>query len=130
MEKNLDEKSLIIDKENTIFHKIRTFFLKLFGKKEVNGTQHQITNIESNEIQSNKPKETFIESIRNIETEETKLLELQKQYDARLINTNDLPKDKIKALINLYKKQISELSKSNEERKAKLLQYRNKMQNA
>lgn len=56
------------------------------------------------------------------------LLKLQQQYDKKLIETKDLPKNQIKALINLYKKQISELTKSNERRKEKLLQYRKKLQ--
>ena len=47
-----------------------------------------------------------------------------------MIEVKDIPKEKINALISLYKKQISELSKSNEKRKEKLLIYRNKMQNA
>ena len=40
----------------------------------------QIAPIENNEIQSNKLKDAFMESIRNVENEETKLLKLQKQY--------------------------------------------------
>lgn len=201
MRKNLDEKSLIVVNEESLFYKIKTFFLRFFRKKEIIENKPQIANIENNEIQSNnKQKDTFLESIRNIEneetkllklqnqfdngeidksqlskeqvanltalykkqindlkqsnerrinkikqrkdsslflqsiknieSEETKLLKLQQQYDNRLIQTEDLPKDQIKALINLYKKQISELTKSNARRKEKLLQYRNKMQNA
>ena len=200
MGKHLDEKSLIVVNEGSIFYRIKTFFLKLFKKKEISENNPQITNIENDEVQSNKQKDGFIESIRNIENEETKLLKLQKQfdngeidksqlseeqiadltnlykkqisnlkqsnerrieiikqrkdgseflksiksieneetklfklqqqYDNRLIETKDLPKDQVKSLINLYKKQISQLSKSNERRKERLLQYRNKMQNA
>lgn len=201
MRKKLDEKTLIVVNEESLFYKIKTFFLRFFRKKEIVENKTQIANIENNEIQSNnKQKDTFLESIRNIEnektmllklqkqfdngeidkiqlskeqvanlkalykkqindlkqsnerrinkikqrkdsslflqsiknieSEETKLLKLQQQYDNRIIKTEDLPKDQIKALINLYKKQISELSKSNARRKEKLLQYRNKMQNA
>lgn len=200
MGKHLDEKSLIVVNEGSIFYRIKTFFLKLFNKKEISENNPQITNIENDEIQSNKQKDAFKESIRNIENEKTKLLKLQKQfdngeidksqlseeqiadltnlykkqisnlkqsnerriekikqrkdsseflksiksiedeetkllklqqqYDNRLIKTRDLPKDQVKPLINLYKKQISQLSKSNERRKKRLLQYRNKMQNA
>ena len=96
----------------------------------------QISNLkESNEkriekIRQRKDGADFLKSIKNIENEETKLLKLQKQYDNRLIETNDLSKDQIKELINLYKKQISELRKSNEIRKEKLLLYRKNMQSA
>ena len=188
MGKHLEEKSLIAVNENSLFYKIKSFFLKRFS----------IIPVEKNEIQSDKRKDDFIESIRNVENEQTKLLKLQEQfdnrkieksqlskeqiadltalykkqindleqsnerrinkirqnkngasflkdiqtteneetkllklqqkYDKRLIETNDLPKSQIKALINLYKKQISEITKSNERRKQKLLQYRKKLQ--
>lgn len=83
-----------------------------------------------NKIRQRKDGESFLKSVMNIENKETKLLKLQKQYDDGLIKTKDLPKDQINALINLYKKQINELSRSNERRKEKLLIYRNKIQNA
>lgn len=130
MEKHLDEKSLMVVKEKSIFYRIKSFFLKLFRKNAITENQTQITNEENYEVQSNKQKDSFVEYIRNIENEETKLLKLQKQYDNRLIETNDLSKDQIKELINLYKKQISELRKSNEIRKEKLLLYRKNMQSA
>ena len=94
----------------------------------------QISDLEqSNERRINKIKQSkngasFLKEIQATENEETKLLKLQQKYDKRLIETKDLPKNQIKALINLYKNQISELSKSNERRKEKLLQYRKKLQ--
>ncbi len=124
MGKHLDEKSLMVVKENSIFYRIRSFFLKLFRKNAITENQTKIANEKNYEVQSNKQKDSFVEYIRNIENEETKLLNLQKQYDNRLIETNDLSRDQIKQLINLYKKQISELKKSNELRKEKLLSYR------
>ena len=94
----------------------------------------QISNLEQsnerriNQIKQSKNGASFLKEIQVTENEETKLLKLQQQYDKRLIETKDLPKNQIKALINLYKKQIGELSKSNERRKEKLLQYRKKLQ--
>ena len=121
---------------------------KQFDNKEIDKSQlskEQITNLtalykkqisdlkQSNEKRINKIKQskegsTFLKDIQNIENEETKLLKLQKQYDNRLIETKDLPKNQMQALVNLYKKQISELRKSNEKRKEKLLLYRKKLQ--
>ena len=126
MGKHLEEKSLIIVNENSILNKIKSFFKNLFRRNTVK--EPQIASAENGNIQSDKRKEDFIESVRNIEDEETKLLKLQQQYDKKLIETKDLPKDQIKALINLYKKQISELSKSNAKRKQKILEYRKKLQ--
>ena len=201
MEKHLDEKSLLVVNKKSIFYKIKTFFIKLFGGNSVYQNESQVENIKDNAVQSNmkqkddfietlrniendetkllklqkqfdngeidrnqlseeqiakltelykkqindleesnekrmnkirqhKDGESFLKSIRNIEDEETKLLKLQQEYDNRLIEIKDIPKEKINALISLYKKQISELSKSNERRKEKLLIYRNKMKNA
>ena len=57
-----------------------------------------------NKIRQNKNGASFLKDIQTTENEETKLLKLQQKYDKRLIETNDLPKSQIKALINLYKK--------------------------
>lgn len=127
MRKHLDEKSLIAVNENSLFYKIKSFFLKLFRRRSAMN-EPQIELVENIEVQSDKRKDTFVESIKNVENEETKLLKLQQQYDERLIETKELPKNQIKSLINLYKKQISELTKSNERRKEKLLQYKKKLQ--
>ena len=85
MGKHLEEKSLIAVNENSLFYKIKSFFLKLFrGKKNaLNG--FSIIPVEKNEIQSDKRKDDFIESIRNVENEQTKLLKLQEQFDNRKI---------------------------------------------
>ena len=98
-------------------------------KKQINDLEES-NEKRINKIRQHKDGESFLKSIKNIEDEETKLLKLQQEYDNRLIEFEDIPKEKINALISLYKKQISELSKSNEKRKEKLLIYRNKMQNA
>lgn len=95
-------------------------------KKQINDLE-QSNERRINKIRKRKDGEEFLKSIKNIENEETKLLKLQKQYDNRLIETKDLTKDQIKSLIELYKKQISELSKSNARRKEKLLLYRKNM---
>lgn len=130
MEKDSDKTSLTVINEKSIFYKIKTFFLKLFKRNEIPETNSQIESVENNEIKSNNTqKEAFIESIKNIENEETKLLKLQQQYDNRLIETNELQNDEIKALIKLYKKQIRELSANNAKRKEKLLAYKNTLKN-
>lgn len=125
MRKHKEEKSLVALNEGSIFYKIKRFFRNLFkGKDEI--IQPQVSNI-NNDAQDNK-KGAFVESLRNIEDEETSLLKLQRQYDIGNIKVDDLSDSQMKDLIKLYKKQISELSKSNEVRKQKLLQYRKRLQ--
>ena len=125
MGKHLEEKSLITINENSILYKIKLFFLKLFRGKRGIMNEPQIAPIENNEIQSNKRKDAFIESISNVENEETKLLKLQNQFDNREINNSQLTKEQIAVLIALYKKQISLLEQSNERRINKIKQSKN-----
>ena len=56
---------------------------------------------------------TFLESIKNIENEETKLLKLQEQYRSGKIREEELSKEQVDMLCALYDKQISQLRKSN-----------------
>jgi hypothetical protein len=72
--------------------------------------------------------DSFIESIRNIENEETKLLKLQQQYRRGEIKEETLTKEQVNALCSLYDKQIANLRKSNEIRKKNLLEYKKKLQ--
>ena len=125
MGKHLEEKSLIAVNENSLFYKIKSFFLKLFRgmKNALNG--FSIIPVEKNEIQSDKRKDDFIESIRNVENEQTKLLKLQEQFDNRKIEKSQLSKEQIADLTALYKKQINDLEQSNERRINKIRQNKN-----
>ena len=72
--------------------------------------------------------DSIIESIRNIENEETKLLKLQQQYRRGEIKEETLTKEQVNALCSLYDKQFANLRKSNEIRKKNLLEYKKKLQ--
>ena len=69
-----------------------------------------------------------MESIKNNENEETKLLKLQKQYRNGEVKEEELTEEQINSLTALYDKQIANLRKSNQIRKQKLLEYRKKLQ--
>lgn len=126
MRKHLDEKSLIVINEKNIFYRIKLFFIKLFKGKNTRENEPQIENIKTNEIQSNiKQKDTFIETIRNIENDETKLLKLQEQFDNGEIDKSQLSNKQIADLTGLYKKQINNLEQSNERRINKIKQHKN-----
>lgn len=130
MRKNVEEKSLIIVNEKNIFHKIKMFLINLFARKNTIIDKKHLETIETNENQfNNNQKKIFLDYIKNIENKEIKMLELQKQYENNEISENQLSKEQIGTLIDLYNKQINELRKSNEIRKQKLLQYRKRMQN-
>lgn len=127
MKKNTEEEGLTKINENSIFFKIKRFFRKVFHKKEVD---HKVSSTEMyiDKPQEEKTKKSFLEDIRNIENEETKLLELQKQYHLGQILEKDLTDEQLIDLTNLYKKQNEEIRKSNAIREKRLLEYRRKLQ--
>ena len=127
MKENTQEKSLVQVNGNRIFYKIKKFFRNLFHKD----TESQSNVVEEhiiNNIENENKRSAFIESIKNIENEETKLLKLQKQYRSGEIKEEDLTEEQVNSLFNLYDKQIASLRKSNEMRKQKILEYRKKLQ--
>lgn len=126
MNNNKQEKALIEINESSIFYKIKNFFRNLFKKQKVDNTVSET--FSNNKIENDTQKQNFLETIKNIENEETKLLKLQKQYRKGEIKEEDLTETQYKSLCDLYDRQISNLKKSNEIRKQKILQYRNKLQ--
>ena len=129
MNKEIDEKSLVVVNEKNILYKIKMFFVNLFNKKVTPVYDSQEKNITDNETSSNNiQKDSFIESLKNIEDEETKLLKIQKQYENEEIKEADLSVEQLNSLYTLYDRQIADLKKSNEIRKQRLLKYRRKLQ--
>lgn len=128
MKESTQDKMLIKVNEHNVFYKIKMFFIKLFNKTsnnddDLNGAA-EITNISNEKINKN----SFMEDIKKIENEETKLLKLQQEYRNGEIKEEDLTLEQIKSLCILYDKQIETLRKSNESRKQKFLEYRKKLQ--
>lgn len=83
---------------------------------------------EINYRKNDSDKNSFIESIKSIENEETQLLKLQKQYRSKEIKEDDMKKEQINSLCALYDRQIENLKKSIEIKKKKLLEYTMKPQ--
>ena len=125
MKENTQEKSLVQVNRNGIFNKLKMFFKNLFSKNNViDNNCYTIEDEKNNE----NIKKSFMESIRNIEDEEIKLLKLQKQYRNGEIKEEELTEEQVNSLCALYDKQIANLRKSNQIRKQKLLEYRRKLQ--
>ena len=127
MKENTQEKSLVQVNENGIFYKIKSFFKNLFNRNNTNNN-YAIVKEDKSIVESENTKNAFMESIKNIENEETKLLKLQKQYRTGEIKEEELTQEQVNSLCALYDKQIANLKKSNDIRKQKLLEYRRKMQ--
>lgn len=128
MKKNTLEKSLVQINENSIFYKIKRFFKNLFNKNKDTTDNYAVIEETNSSVKNENIKSSFMESIKNIENEETKLLKLQKQYRSGQIKEEELTEEQVNSLCALYDKQIANLKKSNEIRKQKLLEYRRKLQ--
>lgn len=113
-----------MDKNNTkeltvvklsIIDRIKNIFKKLFSKKE----------IEVVEKEEKQKENTFINSIKIEESDEEKrLLKLQTLISEDIITEEELPKEDIKALHELYDKQILELKKSIDDYRERILKLR------
>ena len=128
MKENTQEKSLVQVNENSIFYKIKKFFKNLFNKNSEITNNYAIIEEQKVNLENENKKKSFMESIKNIENEEIKLLKLQKQYRSGEIKEEELTEEQVNSLCALYDKQIENLRKSNEIRKQKLLEYRRKLQ--
>ena len=85
MRDNTQEKSLIAVNENSIFYKITNFFRNLFYKHKAIENSTAIENSINASLEKENNKNSFMESIKNIENEETKLLKLQNQLKSHKI---------------------------------------------
>jgi len=111
---NSENNSLIKVNEKSIFYRIKIFFRNLFGKNKVNEYSNPTISPNVEKIKQNQQTNIeFMNSIKNTENEETKLLKLQKQYEEGLIKEEDIPYYQIEKLEALYNKQNRELEKSN-----------------
>ena len=128
MKENTQEKSLVQVNENGIFYKIKSFFKNLFNRNNNTTNNYAIVKETESLVANENKKNSFMESIKNIEDEETKLLKLQKQYRSGEIKEEELSEEQINSLCKLYDRQIANLKKSNDIRKQKLLEYRRKIQ--
>ena len=119
MKKEIDSNMITKNKEN-VFFRLKMFLINLFNKKEISENNLNINT--SAEIK--KEKNSFKDSIMQIDNDETKLLKLQRKYRRGEIKEEKSTKNKVILLCNLYNKQISDLRKSNEYRLQKISQYK------
>lgn len=102
----------------------KNFLKNNFGKNEANRKEQSE---EEKGDSFNSSKTAFMRTIRNIENEETRLLELQRKYESKEIDEKNLSIEQIMKLLDLYHKQIAELEKSNRIKREKILKYKKNM---
>ena len=121
MKKDSIENSLIKASKESFWSKIIKLFIR---NKQDNNIAIQTDNIKPKiDIQ----KEKFRQYITKVENDETQLIKLQKKYREGKIKEEELNKEQIQALCNLYDKQIEDLEKSNKIRRQRILQYKSKL---
>lgn len=110
------ETSLVV-KNDSFFARLKEFFRMFFG---VNGKYTLKSSNESNEQQTKK-NNIIRNNLNNIEEPnyeqnlQNVLLEIQEAYESGLIKENELTKDQIKSLKELYVLQINTLKNSIDE---------------
>lgn len=120
MEKNTQEKNLIEKNENTIFSRIKNFFRNIFSKKE-----NKIENeVDENVLVEAEKSYEFRNYVKNIDSEENELFELQKRYRKGEIAEGDLTQEQISALCLLYDRQIRNLKKTIEFKEKQISKYK------
>ena len=122
---NTEEKSLVKVNEDSLLSRIKGFFKRLFRRNKITENIEEINSVNNAEEDR---KEAFMNYIKNIEDDETKLNNLQKQYRNGEIKEEDLSAEQVNELCALYDRQISNLRKANEMKMQKLLAYRRKLQ--
>ena len=110
-----------------MFKKKKSFF-DLFKKNNNTIDNYSVIEEKDRSEKNSNKKDSFLENIKNIENEETKLLKIQKQYRSGEIKEEELTEEQVKSLSEVYDKKLANLRKSNEIRKQKLLEYRKKLQ--
>ncbi len=113
---------LIIYKKN-IFTKIYDFFVSFFQRKKVLPTEVVDTN-------KNK-RESFIQNIQIKENEElVRLHQLKQQYNRGEIDEEDLSKEDIDKLCEMYQKETDELNADTAKRKKHIAQMLKELKQA
>lgn len=95
----------IIEYKDNILTKIKKFIFNLFKKDKNRAKIQTIENIESKEKQNNFVDDIIIKQ----NEEELELLNLQKLYKDNFIYEEEIPEEKKRKLIELYKEQNNRL---------------------
>ena len=121
MVNNENEDNKLIKKEPSFFQKIINF---LFGTKEIK-EKSEVEEVKENEEIVSEENEVVAEELENYTEDD--IIKLQEDVESGKTNSNSLTRIQTSLLFSLYMEQIEKLKKSNEEKRQKLLEYRNSM---
>lgn len=113
----------LIPVNESIFSKIKSFFKKLFGQQEIE--DYELDTSENIVEDKQEVKNLiFAENIKVEETEEQRLLKLQKLIREKRISENDLSVEEKDKLRKLYHSQIEDLRSSILQKRKKIIQIK------
>jgi hypothetical protein len=130
--KNDEEQKALIEKKPNFFQKILDF---LFGEiviidsdEDEKIDEEESIEIEEIKLEANEENEELQEETDDMDdyTEED-IIKLQEDIEEGKINSGSLTAAQTNLLFSLYMNQIADLKESNEEKRQKLLEYRNSM---
>ena len=111
--------------EKSFFSKIKSFFTRLFGKKE-NLTLPEGTVTETVQETKLEQKNNFIENLRESAIpKDAYLLNIQQEFEDGNITEQDIDEEDRIKLKELYKEQIATLKKSIASYKTRILKLKN-----
>ena len=116
-----EEKGIQKYKEG-IFTRIKNFLKLLFKKEkiEIMDEFEENMNKENNNLKDLN-SHSFVENIKYAESEDEKLLQLQKKYESKEITEADMTPEQVENLKRLYLKQIKTLDESVNNYKQKII---------
>lgn len=123
-ENEMSNNNSLVPVSENIFSKIKRFFSNLFGRESINDSSIMNMPQDTKENKLEIKNSIFMENIKIEETEEQKLLKLQKMIHEKSITENDLSSDDTEKLRKLYRSQINELRNSIIEKQNKLMKIK------
>lgn len=123
MKENTQEKKLMKRNENSIFYKIKKFFMKLFNKKDV-----VAKDIEEQQESTRKNNSAFKDNMKVEKLNDEKVLELQQKYRNGIVSVKELTNEEIDKLCDLYDEQIEELKKEIKAKSGAIEAYKKRKQ--
>ena len=128
----MNESKELILTNNSIWGNFKRWIKNIFKNKEKTEIVEEckeVNNELTTETNTSFKQSISVQNNSVVEnSEEKELLKLQKYYRNGKIKEEELSQEQIKALCDLYDRQITNLKKSNESRKKKLLEYKRKLQ--
>lgn len=138
--KNDEEQKALIEKKPNLFQKLLDFLFGEIVVEEYDEENIEEEPIEIEEIKLDKKEESKVEESDEESDEESyeetddmddytedDILKLQEDIESGKITSSSLTAAQTNLLFSLYMNQIADLKESNEEKRQKLLEYRNSM---